>query len=156
MSENGTPSEELNNRRNPTEKRGRGRPKRAAPSFAKEFGMSKDQAITAKLMLMNMDSELARELYDLGRQGKTTMTVMQATARFPREQQREIFPKLNKMGARRAKRFMEQVNRPPTDEQVAASVWAFLNREFPMAGVPLLQEALALVSHVLGSTNSQA
>lgn len=143
-------SDENNNSRIPTKKRGR--PKRDKPDPLRQMGMSKDQAIATKLIYTNMDADLGAELYELLKQGKTTMTVMQATARFPREQQRETFEKLQKMGARASKRLIEQHNKPASSAQIAASVWNFIRREFPASSAEQIAEGLEQARTVILAT----
>jgi hypothetical protein len=72
------------------------------------------------------------------------LTVLAYAARFPHDEQPEMFELFRKIGARAAKRYVECVMRPPTSETIAVRLLAWLDREFPPVARSLKCEALEL------------
>jgi hypothetical protein len=74
--------------------------------------------------------------------GKTTLTVLAYVARFPEGQQRAMFEKLNRLGSRGAKRYVECLTRPPTAEQIGRRVARWVSREFPALPIDQVVEGV--------------
>src|SRR5262249_26300000 len=113
-----------NSGRIPTKKRGR--PKQELSKrreMAKALG-SRNAADMASAVLAGLDPELREELLPLAGGKKTTSTILGYVARFPLEKQRAMFNKLNRLGARAAKRYVECLTRPPAPRGSARCWWA--------------------------------
>jgi hypothetical protein len=131
-------------------KRKRGRPKADPPSFRQHQlsngGQPRNQVDIFQAILERMDDDLRRELLTLVDQKKSSLTVVQYVARFPREQQREAFDHLNRLGARGAKRYVECLRRRPSVAEMAMRIRRWARREFPHLSDHELALALAKAS----------
>ena len=107
-----------------------------------ELGSSRNNADMHTAVGRFMEPSLRDELLQAVTRGETTMTVLAYVARFPHDEQRLAFERLNPLGARGAKRWMENMLRPPSSDKVVSSVLAFLAREFPAVEVETLEAAL--------------
>lgn len=133
--------------RNPTKRRGRPPVmSETRDQQARAFRWPRNQLDAHRAVMLNVDRDFARELLQLVDEKKTTMTVVQQVARFPREDQRAAFALLNRLGARAAKRWVECQINPPTREQMAGRLVAWARREFPTATVDDLTAAFRHVA----------
>jgi hypothetical protein len=110
----------------------------------RDFGATRNSADMLVAGLRGLAPGLAEELRTRARNGEWhySETLLAYLGRFPHARQREVFKGLVSMGVRRAKRLVENQIRPPSQETVASSVAAFLDREFPGVEADTLREAL--------------
>lgn len=130
--------------------RRKGRPPGVRHSLVHDLGSTRNNADSHTAVGMYMEPSLRDELLHAAGHGKTTMTVLAAVARYPHARQREAYEKLNAMGARAAKRWVENTLCPPSSGAVALSILAFLKREFPAVDLETLQAATLDVADSLG------
>ena len=120
------------------------------------LGSTRNNADMHILVGQYMEPALRDELLAAAARGETTMTVLACVARFCPEDQREAFKRLNAMGARTAKRYLDNLQRPPTVDAIVDSLAAFLDREFPAANSDVKREALAQVYAALNYERDDA
>jgi len=99
--------------------------------------------------MLCVEESLYPEVKALFAGGKVTRTTVMALARIPQFQQRAMFEKLNTMGARAAKRYVEQLHNPPTVQTMTDSLLAFLLREYPAQDAGELAATCAAAATVL-------
>jgi hypothetical protein len=117
--------------RNPTKKRGR--PKKETSAHKAMAGLcgARNGADMLSAVLHGMPKDLQAELLPLADRKEVSVTVLAYVARFPPDQQREMFEVLRPLGARGAKRYVECLTRPPSAMQMGHRIARWAVREFP-------------------------
>ena len=117
--------------RTPTKKRGR--PKKEATIRERMMVCcpTRNNADMVIAVADHLDKDLWAEVAPLADRKEVSMTVLAYVARFPQNQQREMFKVLRKLGARGAKRYVECLTRPPSAMQMGHRIARWAVREFP-------------------------
>lgn len=125
-------------------RRKRGRPPNELRAIMRKAGESRNLADMTTAYLRGIAPDLRKELVGKCRAGECRFspTLLAVVARFPHDQQREALQKLDAMGVRAAKRYVENKLRPPTPSSIALAVAAFLEREFSAVDAYTLREGL--------------
>lgn len=121
----------MNNGRNPTKKRGCPPKELSTRKHMTDMLGTRNKADMTMAVVHGLAEDLKDELSAMADRKETSLTVLAYVARFPHEQQREMFETLNRLGARGAKRYVECLTRPPTIEQMGERIARWLAKEFP-------------------------
>jgi hypothetical protein len=136
---------ERNSVRNPSKKPGRPKLKFTANKHIEATCGSRNVADMAMAVVRRLDKDLYETVRPLLAARATTLTVLAYVARYPHDQQAEVFLMLNRLGSRGAKRFVECSTRPPSATTIAEKIVTFVNREFPGVHPDLIAEALGML-----------
>jgi hypothetical protein len=120
------------------------------------MGRRQNTGTMVRAISNGIDDPLKAELLKLATEGKTTVTVLAYVARFPSDQQREMFEVLNELGSRGAKRYVECLTCPPSESDMAMRIIRWVGREFPSIASQQTAEALRLAALALEQEPDEA
>lgn len=138
----------------PNKKRGRPSGPTAYKIMLDRYG--RNQADMLSAVSDRLAPDLRDELFELVDRNKTSLTTLAYVARFPHTHQRQAFDKLNGMGARAAKRYVECVAKPPEVQEIARRIVRFVAREFPPVDTADIVAALRDAADRLEAARAEA